>query len=101
MAEATDVEVELYEENVGTAYMQSSDEIDSSNTIRLQVPFNELIHNSLQEAASKLQEWSGPSRNTQRSLAGNVSCEMPTEAGPECTLSITLPRSFSSDTICS
>jgi len=40
MAETTDVEVEVYEENVGTPY-STSDEMDNSRTVRMQVPFNE------------------------------------------------------------
>ena len=81
MAETTDVEVELYEENVGTPY-STSDEMDNSRTIRMQVPFKEPTHNSLQETTSELQKCSGPFRNTLRSLAGDVNCEMPIEAGP-------------------
>ena len=46
MAETTDVEVELYEENVGTPY-STSDEMDNYRTVRMQVPFKEPTHNSL------------------------------------------------------
>ena len=81
MAEATDIEVELYEQNVGTPY-STSDEINF-RTVRMQVPFKEPTHNSLQEATSELQKCSGPFRNTLRSLAGDVNCEMPIEAGPD------------------
>ena len=82
MAETTDVEVELYEENVGTP-CSTSDEMDNSRTIRMQVPFKEPTHNSLLETTSELQKCSGPFRNTLRSLAGDVNCEMPIEAGPD------------------
>ena len=82
MAETTDVEVELYEENVGTP-CSTSDEMDNSRTIRMQVPFKKPTHNSLLETTSELQKCSGPFRNTLRSLAGDVNCEMPIEAGPD------------------
>jgi len=71
MAETTDVEVELYEENVETPY-STSDEMDNFRTVKMQVPFKEPTHNSLQEATSELQKCSGPFRNTLRSLASDV-----------------------------
>jgi len=82
-----DVEVELYEENIGTTY-STSDEMDNFRTVRMQVSFNEPTHNSLQETTSELQKCYGPFRNTLRSLAGDVNCEMPIEAGPDSAQSL-------------
>ena len=83
MAETADVEVEvgLYEENVGTPY-STSDEMD--NFVPSECKFHSTNpHTIVDKKLHLLQKCSGPFRNTLRSLAGDVNCEMLIEAGPD------------------